>query len=66
MVRLRLKELLKEHNMTSYALCKQLGMSYQNYKRMEDNKTKSIRYEMIETLCLIFNCKPGDLFDYNL
>lgn len=25
----------------------------------------SIRYEMIETLCVIFNCEPNDLFEYD-
>ncbi len=65
MVKLRVAELLKENGMTKYALYKQLGMSYQNFNRMINNETKSIRYEMIETLCLIFNCEPNDLFDYD-
>lgn len=65
MLRLRVIELLKENNMTKYALYKQLGMSYQNFNRMVNNETKSIRYEMIETLCLIFNCEPNDLFEYD-
>ena len=29
---------------------------------MVNNKTKSIKYEMIETLCDIFNCSVEDLF----
>ena len=65
MIRLRVDTLLEKHNMTKYMLYKQLGMSYQNFSRMVNNQTKSIRYEMIETLCVIFNCEPNDLFDYN-
>ena len=29
---------------------------------MANNKTKSIRYEMIETLCQVLECTPNDLF----
>nr|WP_268873177.1 helix-turn-helix transcriptional regulator [Christensenella intestinihominis] len=58
-------DLLKENEMTKYALYKQLGMSYQNFSNMINNQTKSIRYEMIETLCVIFKCEPNDLFEYD-
>ncbi len=65
MIKLRVDELLDENGMTKYALYKQLGMSYQNYSRMVNRQTKSIRYEMIETLCTIFDCEPNDLFEYD-
>lgn len=38
-------------------------MSYQNFNRMVNNQTKSIRYENIETLCLLLNCTPNELFE---
>lgn len=31
---------------------------------MVNNETKSIRYENIETLCLLLNCTPNDLFRF--
>ena len=31
--------------------------------KMINNETKSIRYENIETLCLLLNCTPNELFD---
>lgn len=65
MIQLRVLELLEEKNMTKYALYKQLGMSYQNFSKMVNRQTKSIRYEMIETLCTIFDCEPNDLFEYD-
>lgn len=65
MLRLRVTELLEQNQMTKYALYKQLGMSYQNFNKMIRNETRSIRYEMIETLCLIFKCEPNELFDYD-
>lgn len=64
MIRLRVKDLLEENNKTKYWLYKQMGMSYQNFSKMINNETKSIRYENIETLCLIFNCTPNELFEF--
>ncbi|MGN0451524.1 MAG: helix-turn-helix domain-containing protein [Acutalibacteraceae bacterium] len=50
-------------SLTDYRGNKQLGMSYQNFNRMINNQTKSIRYENIETICLLLNCTPNDLFE---
>ncbi|MBP3706647.1 MAG: helix-turn-helix transcriptional regulator [Clostridia bacterium] len=63
MVKLNVINLLKETGKTKYWLYKQLGMSYQNFSRMINNQTKSIRYENIETLCLLFDCTPNELFE---
>lgn len=61
MVRLNVLELLEKKGKTKYWLYKQLGMSYQNFSRMINNETKSIRYENIETLCLLLDCTPNEL-----
>jgi len=63
MIKLKALELLEKNGKTKYWLYKQLGMSYQNFNKMITNQTKSIRYENIETLCLLFNCTPNDLFE---
>ena len=64
MLKLKVKELLEKNGKTKYWLYKQMGMSYQNFSRMINNETKSIRYENIETLCLLFNCQPNDLYEF--
>ena len=63
MIKLRALELLKKNGKTKYWLYKQLGMSYQNFSKMVNNQTKSIKYENIETMCLLFNCTPNELFE---
>ncbi len=63
MIKLKAIELLEKNGKTKYWLYKQLGMSYQNFSKMINNQTKSIRYENIETLCLLFNCTPNELFE---
>jgi putative transcriptional regulator len=63
MLTLNILPLLEKKGKTKYWLYKQLGMSYQNFSRMVNNETKSIRYENIETMCLLLNCTPNDLFE---
>ena len=62
MIKLNVLHLLEEQGKTRYWLYKQLGMSWQNASRMVNNQTKSIRYENIETMCLLLHCTPNDLF----
>ena len=65
MVTLNVLQLLKERGRTKYWLYKQLGMSYQNFSRMVNNETKSIRYENIEALCQLLECTPNQLFTFS-
>ena len=65
MLKLRVKELLEERGFSKYSLYKQLGMSYQNYNNMINNKTASIRYENIEAMCIFFGITPNELFDWD-
>ena len=61
-IRLNIIPLLEKQGRSRYWLYKQLGMSYQNFSSMINNETKSIRYENIETLCLLLDCTPNELF----
>ena len=62
MVTLDVLRLLEKKGKTKYWLYKQLGMSYQNFNKMVNNETKSIRYDNIETICLLLDCTPDELF----
>ncbi|MBQ3548173.1 MAG: helix-turn-helix transcriptional regulator [Clostridia bacterium] len=63
MIKLNVLELLEQKGHTKYWLYKQLGMSYQNFSKMINNETKSIRYENIETICYLLDCTPNELFE---
>ena len=62
MIKLNVLKLLEENEKTKYWLYKQMGMSYQNFKKMINNETKSIRYEYLDAICTIFNCTPNEVF----
>ena len=63
MVKLRILEILESQNHTKYWLFKQLDLSYQNFNRMINNETSSIRFENLDKLSTILNCPVGDLFE---
>lgn len=63
MVRLRVLEILAEQQHTKYWLFKRMDMTYQNFSRMVNNETSSIKYENLDKLCNLLNCQIGDLFE---
>jgi putative transcriptional regulator len=60
---MRVKEILKEQNKTKYWLYKHLGLSYQNFNKIYNNETKSIRFDNLITICKLLHCTPNDLFE---
>ncbi len=63
MVRLRILEILKEQSHTKYWLFKQMDMSYQNFNRIVNNETSSIRFENLAKLSRLLNVPVGELFE---
>lgn len=62
MVRLRILEILEEQNHTKYWLYKQMDMSYQNFNKIVNNETTSIRFENLDKLSRLLDVPIGDLF----
>ena len=58
----RIDEILKEKGKTRYWLYMQLGLSYQNFKRILENETKAIKFDNLKAICEILECTPNDLF----
>ena len=63
MIRLRILDILKEQNHSKYWLFKQMDLSYQNFNRMVQTETTSIKFENIDKLCKFLDCHVGDLFE---
>ena len=62
MLRLRIHEILEEQGKTQYWLSKQTGISPNNIAKICNGETSSLRFDTIEKLCLVLNCKISDLF----
>lgn len=63
MAKLMVLEILKKQGHTKYWLYNQMNLSYQNFNRMVNNETRSIRYENIEKLCYLLSCSPNELIE---
>lgn len=63
MIRLRVLDILEEQDHSKYWHYKQMEMSYQNFSKLINNETRSIRYENIEKLSKLLGCPIGDLFE---
>lgn len=66
MIELNVIEILKKKGKSKYWLFNEINnikpMSYTNFHNLVENKTQSIKYDNIEKLCKILECKPNDLF----
>lgn len=63
MVRLRILEILDKQQHTKYWLWKQMDMSYQNFNRIVNNETSSIRFDILDKISQILDVPVGDLFE---
>ena len=61
-VSLNIKKLMEENNRTKYWLVKKLETDYRYATKLIENETRSITFEMIGKLCVLFECTPDDLF----
>ena len=62
-MKLRILDILKEKGKTKYWLYIQLGLSYQNFNKIVNNKTTAIKFDNLKSICDILECTPNDLFE---
>jgi putative transcriptional regulator len=63
-VRIRLKEIREERNLSQNALARALEMSLANVQKIEYGKSKGIPYDTLDKLCSVLKCQVGDLIVY--
>lgn len=60
----RLDVLLAEKKVKSIDLAEKLGLTPVAVSRMKTGKIKAVRLETMNALCRVFDCQPGDIFEY--
>jgi putative transcriptional regulator len=63
MVRLRINDLLEEKGRTAYWLAIETGINHAVIAKLRYNRAKSIRFDVLESLCRVLECAPTDLLD---
>ena len=62
MVTLRIKELLNERGLSTYALAKGIDMSQTATWNIVNGRTRKIDLDVIDRITDFLNCEPGELF----
>ena len=45
-------------------LSKQVGVTTVNLSILKTGKAKGVRFDTLEQICKVLDCKPGDILDY--
>lgn len=60
-VKIKLKELLKERDKTLLSLAKETGISYNTLHKIKKSDVKSISFDVLEKICLNLKCSASDI-----
>jgi putative transcriptional regulator len=61
MVKIIIDEVLAKQCKTVYWLSKQTGVSQFSMGKIVKGKTTSIKFDLLEKICLALNCEAGDI-----
>jgi putative transcriptional regulator len=61
MIKLKLDEMLREKNITAYALHIKSGLHQSVISKIKRNMSKALQLDVLDTLCKALECQPGDL-----
>jgi putative transcriptional regulator len=61
---LRLDVMLALRKLRAKDLAAQIGMSETQLSLLRTGKVRGVRFSTLAKLCLLLDCKPGDLLDY--
>ncbi len=56
--------MLAKRKMSLTELSVRVGVSINNLSLLKKGKVKGVRFNTLESICRILDCKPGDLLDY--
>ncbi len=59
----RLDVMLALRKMKSKDLAQEIGISEQNLSLLRQGKVKGVRFETLDKICEVLDCKPGDIID---
>lgn len=61
MIRIRIDQLLKQHDRSFYWLAKETGVSHTTLWRLKKDKAQGITFNTLERICKALECQPGDV-----
>lgn len=64
-VRMTLDVMLAQRKMRARDLAARIGISETQLSLLRTGKVKGVRFDTLSKLCLLLDCRPGDLIDYD-
>lgn len=61
---INLDVMLAKRKIKSKDLAEEIGITPANLSILKTGRAKGIRFETLEAICRVLECKPGDIIDY--
>ena len=59
-----LDTMLAKRKISLTELSKAVGLSLTNLSMLKNGNVRGVRFETLEKICIVLNCQPGDLLEY--
>jgi putative transcriptional regulator len=56
--------MLARRKMRSKELAERVGITEQNISLLKSGKVRGVRFETLDKICAVLDCKPGDILEY--
>ncbi|RBQ03273.1 helix-turn-helix domain-containing protein [Pedobacter miscanthi] len=60
---INLDVMLAKRKMSLTELSEKVGLTIVNLSILKTGKAKGVRFDTLEAICKVLNCKPGDIID---
>lgn len=64
-IRVTLDVVLAQRKMRARDLADRIGMSETQISLLRTGKVRGVRFETLSKLCLVLDCVPGDILEYD-
>ena len=65
-IRVHLDVMLARRKMRAKQLAEEIGISETQLSMLRTEKVRGIRFDTLAKICLILECKPADILDYEV
>ena len=63
-ISIHLDTMLVKRKISLTELSKAVGLSLTNLSMLKNGNVRGVRFETLEKICIVLNCQPGDLIEY--
>jgi len=63
-ITIHLDAMLVKRKISLTELSKAVGLSLTNLSMLKNGNVRGVRFETLEKICIVLDCQPGDLLEY--